>query len=178
MTPVILARDTTEAIAVIRVGPIVYKLLRPPEHFAEHPNGKIRGTPAQVVDQWRCRVAESLQPPLNPTLYVESLGVMVSRFVEGRTPTNEELQTAIDLLESTGRDYCLDIAGRNDNAVATSDGVVIVEFWIDSTARSRSRLSCEDTARKIRCNMLEKKSSQHSSEASASHDPRPYFDTA
>lgn len=89
----LLRRNTGESLAVYRVGPVVYKILRPVEYFAAHPLRRLRMSPAATIDRYR-RTAELSwsHPPLNPLLYIAETHVIVSRFIEGRqAPLPERL---------------------------------------------------------------------------------------
>lgn len=121
----ILAAHTSEAILVARIGPIVYKLLRPPEFFATHPNWKLRMSRDDWLSEVRRRVEVSHRwPLLNPLLFCASLNVVVSRFVAGRRPSADELQSVCNATDRLGIG---DVS--QSNCLVTSAGPVVID-WV------------------------------------------------
>lgn len=79
---------------MVRREGIVYKFLRPVKYFETHPNWKLRMSRADWLVEIRRRVEASHRwPLLNPLLFCESLNVVISRFIEGRPATLEEVES-------------------------------------------------------------------------------------
>lgn len=120
----LLAEQTSEAILVVRIGPIVYKLLRPPEFFGTHPNWKLRMSRGEWLAEIRRRVDVSHRCPLlNPLLFCEECNVIVSRFVDGRRPTADELQEIHPVTDS----WRIGDATES-NVIISATGPILVDF--------------------------------------------------
>ena len=123
----ILAENTSEAIRVVRVGRWVFKVLRPPESFATHKNPRLRMSGRDTLARWQRMADVSVgRPPLNPLTFIEQR-LFVSRFIEGRHPTPDELQPIVRRVELL-RLGVLDVS--RENVILGPDGPVVVDWFM------------------------------------------------
>ena len=121
----ILASNTSESAYVVRRAGIVYKFLRPAKYFETHPNWKLRMSRDDWLSEVRRRVEASHRwPLLNPLLFCESLNVVVSRFVAGRRPSADELQSVCNATDRLGIG---DVSP--ENCRITASGPVVID-WV------------------------------------------------
>lgn len=109
---------------MLRCAGIVYKFLRPAKYFEAHPNWKLRMSRGEWLDEVRRRVEVShLCPLLNPLLFCEECNVIVSRFIDGRRPTADELQAIHPVTDS----WRIGDATES-NVIISATGPILVDF--------------------------------------------------
>lgn len=126
-----MAMATSEAEAIYRIGGVVYKLLWPAERFATHFNPRLRMSAEATLARWRKMQAMSMRHPcFNRMLLVERPHpAFVSRYVDGRPPTPDELQEVVDDLRRH-RLAVLDVT--RDNVIVGERGPVVVDFFVEA----------------------------------------------
>lgn len=130
----LLAKDTTEAVAIWRVGRVVYKILRPAAWFGTAccTPSSLRRAPADVVAGLTLRMRESWRwPELNPQLYLPDIDVVVSRFVPGRHASRAEAFELVRHFQCTDRNYLRDVEPSNIRVDAAGKKT-LVDFLIDT----------------------------------------------
>lgn len=131
-----IAVDTSEATLIVRNGPWCIKYLRPAESFTELKNPKLRMSARETLWRWRKMAALSVHPPFNLLTFTilpapspqPPVPVFLSRYIEGRPPTPDELQAVNDDLRRQGL-RVLDVT--RENVIVGEQGPVVVDWFVE-----------------------------------------------
>jgi hypothetical protein len=128
----VLKKNTSESIAVVRVGDLVVKHLRPCEYFAAHANQSLRMSATHTLERWKKMVSVSRHPPLNQLWLVLTAHAcyLISQFIPGPHATGDVLQETICRVEALELGI-LDVAnGDKSNVIVGPHGPVVVDWFM------------------------------------------------
>jgi hypothetical protein len=119
----LLAENTTESLRILRVGEWVYKFLRPHDSF-----GRLQQQVRQRELHYRVQVSRR-SSEFNPLTFDESANCIISRYVHGTLPTQQQIDELKACFLAAGRGYIKDI--RDRNIVVVENRPVVIDFQVD-----------------------------------------------
>jgi hypothetical protein len=127
----LLATGQGESDAVVRIDNLVYKLLKPPEDRERH------------VALQRLKAAESRQHPhINPAWFCAETNVVLSRYVAGRSATQDEAASLRQTLIADGKPYIGDTKYKEStgcNVIVRDDGTaILIDFNVNEPLRDQA----------------------------------------